>query len=230
MPKPSKKLEVYLEVGSQRTIAGVLGWPGWCRVARDETSVLQALLDYGPRYAKVIGSARLGFKTPKDVSAFKVAQHIKGNAATDYGVPNIPSAFDKTDMTEADLKHYQAILKACWRAFDKAVDSAKGKKLRKGPRGGGRELGRIFAHVTESEGGYLTRLGLKVKTEGSSSDKVMAQTRKTILDTLALAVREGQPKAGPRGGKIWTPRYLVSRDAWHILDHVWEIEDRLKPQ
>jgi hypothetical protein len=34
------------------------------------------------------------------------------------------------------------------------------------------------------------------------------------------------PKQGPRGGKLWQPRYFVRRSAWHILDHVWEIEDR----
>jgi hypothetical protein len=24
----------------------------------------------------------------------------------------------------------------------------------------------------------------------------------------------------------WTPRYAVRRFAWHVLDHVWEIEDK----
>ena len=32
---------------------------------------------------------------------------------------------------------------------------------------------------------------------------------------------------GPRGGKRWSPRYFVRREAWHVLDHIWEIEDRL---
>jgi len=30
------------------------------------------------------------------------------------------------------------------------------------------------------------------------------------------------------GGKRWTPQYFVRREAWHALDHTWEIEDRLK--
>jgi hypothetical protein len=226
MPKSTSKIDVYLEIGKKRVLAGALGWPGWCRGGKDEESALQTLADYGPRYAKAIGSTRLGFHAPKDVSAFKVVERLKGNATTDFGVPDLATAYDKKPMTEADLKFHQSILKACWRAFDKAVESAKGKKLRKGPRGGGRTTKGILEHVTGSEAGYVTSLGLKVKTEGLSS----AKTRKTILDVLALAVREGQPAAGPRGGRIWTPHYFVSRDAWHILDHVWEIEDRLEPE
>jgi hypothetical protein len=26
---------------------------------------------------------------------------------------------------------------------------------------------------------------------------------------------------------IWPPRYFVRRVAWHVLDHAWEIEDRI---
>jgi hypothetical protein len=25
----------------------------------------------------------------------------------------------------------------------------------------------------------------------------------------------------------WPPRYVVRRAAWHVLDHAWEIEDRI---
>ncbi len=24
----------------------------------------------------------------------------------------------------------------------------------------------------------------------------------------------------------WSQRYLVRRDAWHVLDHAWELEDK----
>jgi hypothetical protein len=45
-----------------------------------------------------------------------------------------------------------------------------------------------------------------------------------------MAVRRAEGKElrlGPRGGVHWTPRYFVRRAAWHMLDHAWEIEDRI---
>jgi len=40
-------------------------------------------------------------------------------------------------------------------------------------------------------------------------------------------VRGEIPHQGPRGGALWTPRYFVRRVAWHTVDHLWEIEDRI---
>ena len=47
-----------------------------------------------------------------------------------------------------------------------------------------------------------------------------------ILNGLVDSVAGKLPTHGPRGGKRWTARYFVRRAAWHVLDHVWEIEDR----
>ena len=52
MARSSNQIDVYLEIGKKRTFAGVIDWPGWCRSGRDEGSALQALLEYGPRYAR----------------------------------------------------------------------------------------------------------------------------------------------------------------------------------
>jgi hypothetical protein len=35
------------------------------------------------------------------------------------------------------------------------------------------------------------------------------------------------PERGPRGGAIWSARNYVRRIAWHVLDHAWEIEDKV---
>ena len=73
---------------------------------------------------------------------------------------------------------------------------------------------------------YLSSLGGKVPRSGgaeASPDLI----RKTILTTLKTAARGEIEAYGPRGGKRWSPRYFVRRDAWHVLDHLWEIEDRL---
>ena len=225
--KATGKLEIYLEVGNRRTIAAALDWPGWCRLGRDEAGALEALLAYGPRYAKVVRSTRLGFQVPDDLSAFVVKERLKGNATTDYGVPGLAPAFDSQSLDEMELRRLQTILKACWRTFDRRIETAQGKALRTGPRGGGRTLEKITDHVFESEKGYLASLGGKLSaTAGSPSS--LAQTRKTILQTLRTSAAGELPTHGPRGGKRWSARYFVRRDAWHILDHVWEIEDRLE--
>ena len=61
MARSSSKIDIYLEIGKKRTFAGAIDWPGWCRSGSDEESALQALFDYGPRYARVLRSSQLGF-------------------------------------------------------------------------------------------------------------------------------------------------------------------------
>ena len=227
MSSPSTTaFSVYLEVGRTRTIASALDWPGWCRAGRDQTEALGSLLEHGPRYGRAIGSARLGFRAPQDISAFVVTEQLQGNATTDYGVPGLAPTGDARPLADAELRRLQMILKACWRAFDTAVEQAEGKTLRTGPRGGGRTLDGIVAHVVGAEQSYLSSLGGKVPRSGgaeASPDLI----RKTILTTFKTAARGEIEAYGPRGGKRWSPRYFVRRDAWHVLDHLWEIEDRL---
>lgn len=219
----SNKLDVYLEIGSRRTFAGALDWPGWCRGGQDKNAALQALFEYGPRYAQVLRRARLGFRAPEDISAFVVVEHLKGNATTDFGAPDMAPPGDATPLDEAGLRRLQAILKASWRGFDAAIEIAEGKTLRTGPRGGGRKLDGIIEHVLGAERGYLSALGGKVSE--SESPEVI---RQAILKTLKASAHGEIAEFGPRGGKRWSPRYFVRREAWHVLDHVWEIEDRLE--
>ena len=228
MPR-SAIIDVYLEVGEKRTFAGAIDWPGWCRIGRDEESALRALFDYGPRYARVLRAARLGFQAPADVSAFRVVERLKGNSTTDFGAPDIAPSADKKPVQDADIKRFQAIFKACWRAFDAATKAAEGKELRKGPRGGGRDVERMIEHVLGADEAYVGRLAWKVeKSKEDDPAKEQNRIRQAILDALAAAARGELPTRGPRGGVLWTPRYFVRRSAWHVLDHAWEIEDRVK--
>jgi hypothetical protein len=227
MARAANKIDVYLEIGKKRTFAGALDWPGWCRSGRDEGTALQALLDYGPRYAGVLRPARLGFQAPADASAFAVVERLEGNPTTDFGAPAVAPSSDARPVDDAELRRFQALLEACWQAFDAAAQSAAGKELRKGPRGGGRDLERITRHILGSDAGYLGGLVWKVEQrEGADLAEELARTRQAILDALAAAARGEVAERGPRGGVRWTPRYFVRRVAWHVLDHVWEIEDR----
>ena len=227
MSSPSTKaFSVYLEIGRSRTIASALDWPGWCRAGRDQTEALGALLEHGPRYGRAIGSARLGFRAPKDNSAFVVTELLKGNATTDYGVPGLAPTGDARPLADDELRRLRVLLKACWRVFDATAEMAKGHALRTGPRGGGRALAGIVEHVLGAERGYLSSLGGKI-SPSADSELSARLVREAILATLEASAHGEIAERGPRGGKRWSPRYFVRREAWHVLDHVWEIENRL---
>jgi hypothetical protein len=219
-------MDVYLEIGKKRTFAGAVDWPGYCRRGTDEATALQALIDAGPRYARALRGTRLGFDAPPDVTALRVAERLPGDATTDFGAPSASPATDEEALGPEDLHRSGTILRATWRAFDRAVDAAKGRTLRTGPRGGGRSLDRIVQHVLDAEGGYLSALGWKHRSTERDRAARLAATREAILEGLAASARGEIPRRGPRGGLRWSARYFVRREAWHALDHAWEIEDR----
>jgi hypothetical protein len=216
---------VYVERGAKRTFAGAIEWPGWCRSGKDEASALDALLAYAPRYARAVARSRLGFHAPKDVASLEVVERLNGNATTDFGAPGLAPRADSRPMTDADLRRHRAVLEACWRTLDSAAEAARGRTLRKGPRGGGRSLAKIVHHVLEADAGYLGALGWKYRLDGTGPKAVEA-TRAAMLEGLAASARGEIPSVGPRGGVRQKPRYVVRRSAWHVLDHAWEIEDR----
>ncbi len=226
-PKLTDPLKVYLEVGSRRTFAAALDWPGWCRMGRNEDTALQALFEYSARYARIVRPARLSFQAPEHLSALVVVERLQGNATTDFGAPDKSPATDAQRLDDAERRRLQAILKACWRAFDATVEKAKGKPLRAGPRGGGRTLDQIVQHVLDAEQGYLSQLGGKA-AQSESQRASPEPIRQAILKTMDAAARGEIAPTGPRGGKRWSPRYFCRREAWHVLDHTWEIQDRLQ--
>lgn len=220
------KIGAYLEIGKKRTFAGAIDWPGWSRSGRDEGSALQTLFEYGPRYERVLRIAQVEFRAPTNASAFAVVERLDGNATTDFGAPAIAPASDARPVDDAELGRFQRLLAACWQAFDEAVRAAAGKELRKGPRGGGRELGEIVQHVHDAEVAYLRQLGWQLK-DGEGPNQEQLRFRHTVLKALTAAAHGELPMHGPRGGPHWEPRYFVRRTAWHALDHAWEIEDRI---
>lgn len=218
-------MDAYLEVGNRKTFAGVIDWPGWCRSGRDETAALESLLAYSQRYKTAIAPSGLAFKPPDDLSGFQIVERLEGNATTEFGAPDRAPSADAAPIDRSDAKRYRTILEVCWQYFDLAVEAARGHKLQKGPRGGGRELEAIVEHVVEAEQAYLRVLGWKVKAEADSG--LAKRLRQELPKALEAAARGDLPSEGPRGGKRWAPRYYVRRSAWHLLDHAWEIEDRV---
>jgi hypothetical protein len=219
-------IDVYVERGTKRTFAGAIDWPGWCRRGTDEASALEALVEAAPRYAKALGRSRLGFTAPRDADALRVVERLEGNATTDFGAPDASPTADRAAVDDAELRRFHVVLTASWRALDSAAGGARGRRLASGPRGGGRTLEKILAHVVESNESYIRMLGKKASVGPASS--ALERSRDDVLEALVSAVRDGV-EPGPRGGKRWTPRSYVRRVAWHVLDHAWEIEDRTRP-
>jgi hypothetical protein len=221
------RIDVYLEVGRRRVFAGALDWPGWCRSGRDADAAGQALIAYGPRYAAAIGRAGRGFKPPRDVSALEVVERIEGNATTDFGAPGVAPVSDARPLEDAEAERLATLLQACWATLDRAAGAASGAVLRKGPRGGGRELDAIVRHVLEADKAYLSRLGRRYRKTGDADVTAeLAGVRGAFLEAFSARVHGGPLAPSRRSTAVWTPRYAVRRSAWHVLDHAWEIEDR----
>ena len=168
------------------------------------------LADYAARYAPI--AERAGVRFPKR-PAFEVVQRIKGDASTDFGVPGQSAKADRDDLTAKQAKRLASVVDAGWQVFDDVVKGAP-TKLRKGPRGGGRDTPAIVQHVREAESAYARKLGIKGIDDND-------ELRAAIIDAIASA-RAGAPLV-PKG---WPVRYAARRIAWHVLDHAWEIEDK----
>jgi hypothetical protein len=219
-------LDVYVEAGTKRVFAGAVDWPGWCRSARGEQAALQALVDYLPRYVAAMGASGRGVPRPRAVSDLHVSQRLKGDATTEFGAPSRAPKADGRPLDAAELKRQVKLWRACGAALDAAATAAKGKELAKGPRGGGRELDAIVAHVFEADRAYLRLIGGRFPKPQGGAAGAMPALRDAMVDALEARAR-GEPPAHPRrSGTYWSPRYFVRRSAWHALDHAWEIEDR----
>jgi hypothetical protein len=226
MPQP---LAVYLEVARRRTFAVAIEWPGWARSGKTQEDALTALVDYGPRYAKAIGRAAKGMTAPKSVGDVDVNERLDGDASTEFGVPGAVPAADDRPLDAEELDRLSSILQATWRYLDRSVEEARGVPLRKGPRGGGRELEAIVGHVVEAEASYVYKLGLRFRSDEKAPVKERAAAlRRAVLDALDARLRGDVDTTGRRA-PLWSPRYFIRRAAWHVLDHAWEIEDRAQP-
>ena len=227
MPKSGTSLDIYLEFGKKKVFAVAVDWPGWCRSGRDEASAIQAVFEAGPRYLRTLQTMDLEFNLPQSTSDFNIVERLEGNATTDFGAPAGQLSKDWDPIDTQEQERLEILLQANWQAFDRAVKLAEGKDLRKGPRGGDRDLPGIIAHVVGAEEGYLKTLGWKLETKPAEEiyprvDRVRAE----VIQGLRAAVSGRLPRKGPRGGKRWPPRFFVRRLAWHVIDHAWEIEDR----
>jgi hypothetical protein len=214
----AKPIPVYVESGDKKVFACAIDFPGWCRSGKDEASALEALAGYAPRYAKVAKRAKAAF--PSGTPELEVVERVKGTGATDFGIPyEIPEA-DAQPLTARQAARQVALMEAAWALLDKVAKSTPAE-LRKGPRGGGRDRDKMLDHVLGAEAAYGRQIGVKHPQPELGDTRAIKALRRDLAEALG-----GASDGSPLRPKGWPPRYALRRITWHVLDHLWEMQDR----
>lgn len=219
MGKNSDQVVVFIEAGSRRVFASALHWPGWARSGKTEQLAVATLADYLPRYEPIVRQAGL---TPP-LGELVVSERHEGVAKNaDFGALGAVASEETEPLPAAAGDRLARLLEAAWTAFDETAAAAPAQ-LRKGPRGGGRDTEQIVAHVLEAEIEYARKMGLARDKAASAQPDAAAVLRRRIVTALRAPADLVTPAKG------WPPRYAARRIAWHVLDHLWEIEDKSEP-
>lgn len=209
-------MDIYIELAGKKAIAWSLEWPGWCRIRASEPAAVQALIETEARYRLIAERAGLSF-VPGDLA---VVERLAGDANTAWGVPSVLASAENGPLDAATAQRNVALLRASWDLLEEVV-VASPAQLRKGPRGGGRDRDEIWGHVIEAERAYARKIGVRHKPFSMNDTSALKAMREEIAAVLSHATG-GEPLTV--GG--WNASYAVRRIAWHVVDHIWEIEDR----
>jgi len=210
---------VILEIGRKRVFASAADWPGWCRSGRGEEQALETLAAYLPRYAPV--AERSGVELPPAAAdTFVIVERLPGSGVTDFGAPDKIAACEYDPLSSDDAHRLAALTGAAWATLGDVAASAPAR-LRKGPRGGGRDRDQIIEHVIGAEAAYARKIGVRQRTPASGDSAAITALRAAITEVLGRASDAAAPLPGG-----WPVRYAARRIAWHALDHAWEIEDK----
>jgi hypothetical protein len=160
---------------------------------------------------------------PGAEAGFTVTERLASPFGADFGAPTEIPDSDAAPAGDAAAQRMAALAVAAWEVFDEIAGAAPAQ-LRKGPRGGGRDLGKIVDHVLGADAAYARKLGVRHRQPAAGDTVAVAALRAEVRAVLA------SPSGGtPPVPKGWPPRYAARRIAWHALDHAWEIEDRSEP-
>ena len=177
---------------------------------------MQALIDYEARYRLIAQRARQDFAPGNLV----VVERLQGDANTAWGVPSVLASAETSPIDATTAERHVALLCASWDMLEEVV-AASPAELRKGPRGGGRDRDEIRRHVIEAERVYARKIGVRHQPFEMNDASALKAMREEIAAVLSKP-SSGEPLVS--GG--WNASYAVRRMAWHVVDHIWEIEDR----
>lgn len=217
----AKPVRVMLEHGKKkRVVASAFDWPGWDRNVKLGEDVLSVLDAYRPRFAKVAELAGYGDEFAR-LGDLDVVEEVEGIGMTDYhGVSGRAATAEQSPMTDVECDRKLALLQASWITFDEAAARVS-VELRKGPRGGGWEKGKIIQHVNGAEiHEFAPKVGVKVPRETRDDPDALRAYRHDFAEAIREHHGEGH------SARSWALQFLIRRCAWHMLDHAWELEDR----
>jgi len=192
-------LRVYLELGEKKVFACALDWAGWCRAGKTDELAIEALTEYAPRYEVIAAKAGLELAAGK----VSVVEKVRGDATTDFGAPGAVPDADGKRSTRKTAERQVALMQAAWDVFDRD---------------------KMIAHLVDAERAYARKIGVKHPPFELDDTKALAAMRAEIVEVLS-APSDGSPLTE----KGWPARYAVRRFAWHVIDHLWEMEDRRTP-
>jgi hypothetical protein len=211
---------VTLEIGRRRSFAQAVDWPGWCRAGKGEELAVAALVGYVDRYRSAVGSLSdpLGTGPPE----ITVIERVDGDVTTDFGAPGQTVPSDRRPLGHGEPQRLAAFLDACWAAFDAAF-AAMPEAARPIKPQVGRSPDAMRLHILDALRAYATWLAKPVprmvKDDPGASETVI----RGFVREQVLALPTGIPfEDGKRTGP-----YAVRRECWHVLDHAWELEDRV---
>ena len=208
--------DIYVELDGTRAIAWSPEWPGWCRIRTSEKEAVQALIDTQERYRLIAQRAGLSFAP----GVLVVVERLQGDASTPSGVPSALASAETQPVDATTAQRKVALLRAAWDMLEEVMATSPAK-LRKGPRGAGRGRDKIRRHVIEAERAYARKIGVRHKPFEINDTRALKAMRDEIAAVLS------RPSAGePLVAGGWYASYAVSFMAWHVVDHLWEIEDR----
>lgn len=215
----SGHLAIAEEAGAKKAFAWAIDWPGWARGGKTPELARDALIEYAPRYAAVVGVAHLEMPDVNE-AVLDIVDSVLGGSGTDFGVPSAITEADRRIVTAADAERLAELVAAAWTTFDRVASTAPAS-LRKGPRGGGRDRDKMIGHVIEADHAYAREIGVRLPEPHLGERASIEAERAAMLEVLRRP-----SDGGVLAERKWTQRYAARRIAWHALDHAWEMEDR----
>jgi hypothetical protein len=214
-------MRVTLEIGPKGRKAAAVApdWPGLERGAKTAEAAIERLLAYIPRYAAVAKLAGMKAAFAASTGA-DVVERYPGTGSTDFwGISFAFSEIDQQTIPGKALERELTLMRACWTFFDD-VRARVSAEMRPGPRGGGRDRGRIVRHIFANEQDWAKKLGVLTPDEAMLTDAGMNAHREAYCS--AIRAFHSQSKMA----RNWPLRYLIRHTAFHTLDHAWEMEDK----
>jgi hypothetical protein len=79
----------------------------------------------------------------------------------------------------------------------------------------------MIDHVIGAEAMYARKIGVRHRPPTIDDKDAIGALRADVLAVLGRA-----SDGGPLTDNGWTARYAARRIVWHVLDHLWEMQDR----